>query len=214
MKYIYYLPFILLLSCGSDLNIPAERVTEVLTKYGKENPENIIIINTKYGGIVLKLYDETPLHRANFIRLIKANYFDNRKIYRIVRGLCIQGGGSSYDKMDYLIPAEFKPNLIHKQGALSMARYSQNNIHKMSSATEFFIVTKGRFYEAQDLENYPQPIKDIYLKIGGEKDFDNEYTVFGEVIKGYDIVVKISKIELIDVEKPLNMPNFSIKIMK
>lgn len=214
MKKVFLVFVIGLLSCSGDLNIPQEKVVETLLAYGKQNPENQIVIKTKYGQIELKLYNETPLHRANFIRMIKNNFFDEQKIYRIVRGLCIQGGGSDYGRLSYLVPSEFKPNLIHKKGALSMARYSVNNPNKMSSATEFFILIKGENYTEEDLQSYSGPLKSTYLKLGGEKDFDNEYTVFGEVTKGIEVADKISRIELVDVEKPLDLPKFSIEIVK
>lgn len=201
------------MACSEKLEIPSEKVTETLLKYGKENPENKIIIKTNFGGIVVKLYNETPLHRANFIRLVKANYFNNRKIYRIVKGLCIQGGVDYEDKLNYLIPSEFRPNLVHKRGAIAMARYDENNPRKMSSPTEFFIVTKSAFYDEAELTQYSIQAKEIYKKIGGEIEFDQKYTTFGEVISGMEIADKIVKLELIDKEKPLKMPNFSISII-
>ncbi len=210
----YLLLFILLsiFACSKNLEIPTEKVKETLLKYGKENPENQIIISTKFGKIHLKLYNETPLHRANFIRLVKAGYFDDRKIYRIVKGLCIQGGVDYRDKLNYLIPSEFRNNLIHKRGAISMARYNENNPNKMSSATEFFIVSKSAFYTDEELTKYEPAQKEIYKKIGGEIEFDGAYTTFGEVTKGMEIVDKIVQLELIDVEKPLEMPIFTIKL--
>ena len=138
---------ILLFSCHTDLDIPQEKVTEKLLAYGKENTENKVIINTKFGNIEIKLYDKTPLHRANFIRLIKNGYFTDQKIYRILKGICIQGGASSEVKLKYLLPSEFRQNLIHKRGALSAARYNEGNPLKMSSPTEFFIIIKGKFLD-------------------------------------------------------------------
>lgn len=214
MRILLILFAFLMYSCNNKIDIPAEKVSETLLKYGKENPENKVIINTSLGGIVVKLYDETPLHRANFIRLVKNNYFDDRKIYRIVKGLCIQGGVDFEDKLNYLVPSEFRPNLIHKRGAISMARYDENNPHKMSSPTEFFIVTKSAFYEDAELINYSPEAKEIYKKLGGEIEFDQKYTTFGEVISGMEVADKIVKLELVDKEKPLKMPNFSIKILE
>ncbi len=211
-KNYFILFFLLLLSCTNNLEIEQDKVKETLLNYGSENHENEVIIKTNFGPIELKLYNETPLHRANFIRLIKNGYYSDRKIYRIVKGLCIQGGANSYDKLKYTVQAEFKPNLIHKYGALAMARYSDNNPTKMSSASEFFIITKSVFYEENELSKYTESLKNIYKKIGGEINFDNEYTVFGEVTKGMEIVEKIASLELVDLEKPLEMPTFSIEL--
>lgn len=213
MKYFFILiSALILFSCKNELEISQNQLVNTLTEFGKQNAENKAIINTNFGEIEIKLYNETPLHRANFVRLIKAGYFTQRNIYRIVKGLCIQGGGHNDDKLKYLIPAEFKPHLIHKKGALAMARYSENNPEKMSSATEFFIITKGIFYEENELKMYPKPIQDLYLKLGGEIKFDNEYTVFGEVTKGIEIAEKIAKLEVIETETPLKMPTFSIRL--
>jgi cyclophilin family peptidyl-prolyl cis-trans isomerase len=209
----YYLIFtILFASCTNNLEINQQEVTKTLTEFGKQNPENEIVIKSNLGEIELKLYNETPLHRANFIRLIKQGYFTDRTIYRIVKGLCIQGGGNDRDKLKYTIPAEFRPKIINKKGALAMARYSINNPEKMSSATEFFIITKGVYYEKEELQKYTDDIQEIYLKIGGEILFDNEYTVFGEVTKGFEIAEKIAKLEVAYGEKPINKPRFSIEL--
>jgi cyclophilin family peptidyl-prolyl cis-trans isomerase len=201
------------ISCQSNLNIDQNKVKESLLEYGKENPENQIILNTKFGNIEIKLYDETPLHRANFIRLIKNGYFNDQKIYRIVKGICIQGGSSNDNKLNYLIPSEFRPDLINKKGALSAARYTDGNPQKMSSPTEFFIIVKGKFSEV-DLSKYPTNVQEIYKNIGGQTSFDNEYTVFGEVTKGIEVAEKISELEVIDTDRPVEKPRFSIEILK
>jgi cyclophilin family peptidyl-prolyl cis-trans isomerase len=204
----------LMVSCQSNLDIAQERVIETLLEYGKQNPENKLIINTKFGNIEIKLYNETPLHRANFIRLVKNGYFTDQKIYRIVKGVCVQGGSNNESKLKYLIPSEFSPNLIHKKGALSAARYAVGNPQKMSSPTEFFIVVKGWFLDEGELAKYPPNTKEIYKKIGGQTSFDQEYTVFGEVTKGIDVAEKISELEVTDTDKPVERPRFSIEILK
>jgi cyclophilin family peptidyl-prolyl cis-trans isomerase len=210
MKNILYLFALLLFSCKNNLEIEQAEVATVLLKYGKENPDNEIIINSNHGAIEVKLYEQTPLHRANFVRLIKSGYFADREIYRIVKGLCIQGGGENQDKLKYVIPAEFQPDIVHKKGAMAMARYENNNPDKMSSATEFFIITKEAFYEPEELKGRSKEVQDIYKKYGGEINFDNQYTVFGEVTKGIEVAEKIAKLEVYELEKPLNKPTFNI----
>ncbi len=199
------------LSSCSNLEIPKDEVTQTLTNYGKEHPENVVNIHTRFGDIEVTLYKETPLHRANFLRLANKGYYDDRGFYRSVKGVCIQGGGEQRDQLSYTIPAELNPNLIHKRGTVSMARYSDNNPEKRSSSTEFFIVTKGIYYNEEELAKYPPALKAIYLKQGGEIIFDQEYTVFGEVTKGMDVVEKIAKIPLGDFERPTEIVKFSIK---
>jgi cyclophilin family peptidyl-prolyl cis-trans isomerase len=215
-----YLSLLLLasvfLGCRSvdDLNIEPGKVVETLTAYGQENPETRAIVHTRKGDIEIRLYTETPLHRANFVRLVKAGYYDERDFYRIVPGVVLQGGGETRDQLNYTVPAEFRPNLLNKKGALSMARYSDNNPNKESSATEFFFVTKGRFYNTDDLARYPEAQRQVYLNPGGEMLFDNEYTVFGEVTKGLDVVETIGKMPVVEQEKPYDRVKFSIELLK
>lgn len=201
-----------MMACQSDIHIDKDKVREVLTQFGKENPAKRILIETKIGNIEVSLYDETPLHRANFVRNIQKGYYTDRGFYRIVKGVCIQGG-SQRDPQDFTIPAEFNPKLINKRGALAMARYTENNPGKESSATEFFIISKGRYYNEEELAKYPADLKKIYLEQGGEMLFDQEYTVFGEVTKGMDIVDKIAKDQVIDKESPVHLIKFSIKVL-
>ena len=104
MKLGFWIILVLFISC-QKVNIPQKDVVKKLTIYGKRNPENLILISTTFGDIKLKLFEETPLHRADFIRLIKYNVFDGQKIYRIVKGLCIQGGLFP-DSLKYKIPSE------------------------------------------------------------------------------------------------------------
>lgn len=182
-----------------------------LTEYGKQNPEKEVVIHTNFGNIELRLFEETPLHRANFVRNVKMGYYQDRDFYRLVKGVCIQGG-SQDDPQDFLIPAEFRPHLVHTKGALSMARYTENNPEKMSSATEFFIISKGIYYNAEELAKYPQTLKQKYLKVGGEMLFDNDYTTFGEVTKGLDIVEKIARMPVLDKEAPATYVKFSVEV--
>ncbi|WP_420155724.1 peptidylprolyl isomerase [Siphonobacter sp.] len=200
-------------SACKNREIPQDEVVQTLTEYGKEHPENRVNIHTRFGDIEIKLYNETPLHRANFIRMINSGFYDDRGFYRLVKGVCIQGGGEQRDQLNYTVPAEFRPNLIHKKGTLSMARYSDNNPEKRSSSTEFFIVTKGIFYNEEELAKYPPALKSIYLKQGGEIIFDQEYTVFGEVTKGLDIVDKIAQMPLGGFERPTEIVKFSMKVL-
>src|SRR6218665_870158 len=111
------------LSCTKKetILITKENLRDVLTQYGKDNPETEVLIETEFGNIRLKLYEDTPLHRANFVKLIKDGYYEDADFYRIAYEFMIQGGDLT-KKPDYRIPAEFNPKYIHKKGALSMAR--------------------------------------------------------------------------------------------
>lgn len=192
MKIGIWLIMLIFISCHK-INIPQNKVVKKLTKYGKKNPENLILISTNFGEIKVKLYEETPLHRADFIRLIKLKVFDNRKFYRVIEGFCIQGGLYPKDSVTYEIPAESLPNRKHKLGALSMAAFNA----KMTAATEFFIIPK---------------ISEKQVK--GVKSLDGEFTVFGEVIEGQEVVDKIALEKFTEWDARNSTTSFSISIIK
>lgn len=202
-------------ACTYRHDIPKDQVRQTLTEFGQKNGERRLKIHTGKGDLFVKLYDQTPLHTANFLRLVKAGYYDDRGFYRIVKGVAVQGGGKTSDQLGYTIPAEFRPNLIHKRGALAMARYSgEKNPAKESSPTEFFIITKGRFYDAEELTKYPEALRKIYLEQGGEMLYDGEYTVFGEVTEGFDVLDALAQQPLEEGEIPLNTVKFSIEVVE
>ncbi|PWK28368.1 cyclophilin family peptidyl-prolyl cis-trans isomerase [Arcicella aurantiaca] len=169
--FIFVLTVVSLFSCKKDLRLFDKDPKTFLTEYGKENPEKEVVIKTVGGDITIKLYEKTPLHRANFVRLVKSNYYIHRTFYRNVYLTAIQGGGEYEDQLDYLVPPEYFPELTHKRGAVAMARYDEGNPEKASSPTEFFIVTNAN--EAKKLNGL--------------------YVVFGEVTKGMDVVDKIQQ---------------------
>ena len=218
--------FILLLfattSCSKKEStvITKENLRAVLTAYGKDNPEDKVLIETSFGNIKLRLYPETPLHRANFIRLIKEGYYDDSDFYRVVYEFMIQGGDLN-KKLNYRIPAEFTSQYIHKKGALSMARVDENNPDKESSAAEFFIIHGGRYtaedvdFEARTLGLHLTPEqKATYAAQGGYMTLDGQYTVFGEVTEGIDVVDKIATQKVFNVDKPLQKIPFKISIIE
>nr|WP_221627024.1 peptidylprolyl isomerase [Pontibacter sp. Tf4] len=204
--------------------LTSENVVEKLTKYGQEHPDTIAVISTRYGDIKLRLYKDTPLHRANFVRLAKAGFYDQGEFYRVVKDFAIQGGDSDNRTMKqsaYKIPQEFKREHIHKKGALAMARYGdERNPEKESSSHNFYIVhgspvplSELRSWEKTHGITYtPEEIK-IYTTIGGEPSLDTEYTVFGEVLEGLDVVDKIAN-EPVDGSKwPKEIIPHKIKVM-
>ena len=156
-----------------------EELIPFLTEYGEKNPEDRVRIVTRFGDIEVQLYKDTPLHRANFIYLVKLGYFDNTFFHRVSENFVIQGGNS--DNTDtprkrtkigsYLIPSEFEAGHKHTRGAFSAAKYAEQNVSKASSPYEFFIVQSTR----------------------GAHHLDNDHTVFGRVTKGMDVVDEIAK---------------------
>ncbi len=206
--------------CGKKetILITNENKTEVLLQYGKQNQEKSVIIETSFGTIRLRLYDETPLHRANFIKLIKDGYYGQAEFYRIVEKFVVQGG-VPMKKMDYTIPAEFNPKFYHKKGALGMARLDENNPGKESSSTEFYIV-HGNKYADWEYDEEQKNIgittsteqRKLYTTIGGEMSLDTQYTVFGEVVEGLDVIDKIASVKVYSSERPYKKIPFKIKL--
>ncbi|MGO2357558.1 peptidylprolyl isomerase [Mesonia sp.] len=177
-----------------------EKLIPFLTQYGKENPETLVEISTSFGKIKVKLYKNTPLHRANFIRLVKMGYFDTSFFHRVAKDFVIQGGNSDLEEThevrhqvgSYLIPNEFKAENTHQRGAFSAAKYSEQNVSKASSPFEFFIV-QG--------EN-------------GAHHLDNDHTVFGKVISGMDVVDQIAQVEVDQSEWPKKNITMKIKVLR
>lgn len=173
--------------------------------------EQLVVIHTSYGDMTVKLYNETPQHRDNFIKLVKEKQYDSTLFHRVIKGFMIQGGdpGSKHAKpgqmlgggdLGYTIPAEFVPNLIHKKGALAAARTGdQINPQKRSSSCQFYIV-QGKTWTPQELQMIamqygiqftPEQIE-VYTSLGGTPFLDMQYTVFGEVVEGLDVIDKIA----------------------
>lgn len=198
--------------------ITQQNVREVLTQYGKENPETNVTIETSFGVMRLRLYEDTPLHRANFVKLIKEGDFKDAEFYRIVYEFMIQGGEKTL-QLPYRIPSEFNSKYIHKKGALSMARMMDNNPNMESSAEQFFII-HGTRYSKEDLEaemryfglNLTPEQKRLYMTEGGSMDLDQKFTVFGEVTEGLEVVEKIARQQVPGTEAPLRKIPFKISL--
>ena len=211
-----------------------KNVKEKLFEFGLKNPEELIILKTKFGEIKIKLYKQTPLHRANFIMLAKKNFFDSTIFYRVIRNFMIQGGNSDKNNMlqkmskigIYRIPPEIDKDLIHKRGAIAMAVQEQyykdpSKYNLSSSPYNFYIIQKGPISNSymdkiEKKYNIKIPIKNrlVYNKIGGSPHLDNEYTVFGEVVSGMKVVDQISKQITDGKNRPLENIYLSIKAIK
>ena len=202
----------------------------------QQSPGNfqLAVIDTDKGPITVKLYNKTPEHRDNFIKLIKQRYFDNQLFHRVIKNFMIQGGdphsvnaargqrlGSAGP--GYTLPAEFHPGLYHKKGALAAARRSDEvNPEKRSSGSQFYIV-QGRTFTVEELEIMEQkglhepftPSQiEIYTTLGGAPHLDGDYTVFGEVIDGLDVVDRIASVDTDDYDRPLQDIKYSIRLLE
>ena len=203
---------------------PAERTDEVTgatqttdnqtdNQLTTRNMENLtkVLIKTSEGDITIALYDNTPKHKENFLKLVKDGFYNGVLFHRIIQGFMIQTGdpeskGAPAGKMlgnggpGYTIPAEFKPENYHKRGAVAAARQGdQVNPTKASSGSQFYIVDGKPFNAnmmAQISYQYGKAFTDeqrkIYETIGGAPFLDGDYTVFGEVVEGMDVVDKIA----------------------
>lgn len=193
---------------------------EELAKYAEENPENMVMIYTRMGNLKLKLYKETPLHRANFIRMTKIKYFDRTLFHRVVKDFMIQGGGGGglhrirLKKAigSYRVPHEIKPQqFFHKRGALATARIYENNPEKRSNPYNFYIVQSKTKYNAPTLRNMEKKQKitfgqaqiQTYGALGGVPSLDGLHTVFGELVEGFEVMDKIAAVKTKKTEWPV-----------
>ena len=183
-----------------EFKLNDENAIPFLFEYGKKNKENKVRITTGYGSIDIELFNDTPYHRANFIYLIKNKYFQGEYFHRVVKDFIIQGGNSDNISTSkkrrkigrYLLPPDTKKGYKHHRGILSMPSSEIENPYKLASPYEFFIVQK----------------KD------GAYHLDKNYTAFGKVIKGMNVVDLISNLETDKREWPLDNVRFNIEIIE
>lgn len=248
----------------------------------KSNYDNnkYISIITDYGNIVVKLYNETPNHTNNFIKLANQKFYDNTIFHRVIKDFMIQGGDPDTKKAEkgvlygesyagYLIDSEFNDNLFHKKGVIAMARESDDvNPTKKSSSSQFYIVVGKQFtdieldalekkrnkkiyetlkrdlfldyfndnqetYEQEEIFKIYERIQNkadsvysskpkfkfsnlqrkIYTTIGGTPHLDGEYTVFGEVVEGIEVVEKISLLKTDYNDRPIKDIKMKVRVL-
>lgn len=191
----------------------AGRKTNTQTKTIQIMPPKkcLVLLETKFGNMLIELYDATPLHRDNFLKLVEKGYYDGLLFHRVINGFMIQGGDPNSKAASpdahlgsggpgYTIPAEFVDTLFHFKGALAAARLGDaQNPEKQSSGSQFYIVQGGpvdenllESKEAQKGFHYPAWAVKKYKEIGGTPHLDRDYTVFGQVIEGLDVIDKIA----------------------
>jgi len=196
-----------------------------LTAVFAAKPKNQYVrIRTSYGQCIIRLYNETPKHRDNFIKLAKRGFYNGTLFHRVIQNFMIQGGdpdskdtakakpGAELGNGDvgYTIPAEFRDSLFHKRGALAAAR--DNNPAKASSGCQFYIVEGKRFTDGKldTLEQtrlkgrkIPAWQREYYKSVGGAPHLDQSYTVYGEVVAGIDMVDRIAAVKKDKRDRPL-----------
>ncbi len=221
MKYIFsslLISFVMIFAVASDVRA--------------QEAETIVLIDTDMGKVKVKLFNDTPKHRDNFIKNVNEKLYDGLLFHRVIKQFMIQAGDvnskdAPMDKhlgdgdLDYTIPAEIVyPKYFHKAGMLCAARTGDDvNPERASSATQFYIVT-GNFFTEMELDKMEKEKnitltpeqKQAYMLEGGAPHLDGKYTIFGEVISGMKTVMKIQLVETNEDDRPLK--NIKIKSMK
>lgn len=184
--------------------------------------QTLISMETSAGEIIIKLYDDTPIHKTNFLKLIEEGFYDSLLFHRVIKDFMMQGGdpnsknASRYKKLGtggpgYTMNAEITPQHIHQRGALAAARNPDNiNPNKKSNGSQFYIVT-GRKYPRKYLprfeenrgKKYSEKELITYETLGGAPHLDGLYTVFGVVMRGLDVVEKVCNAPVNGANRPL-----------
>ena len=201
----------------------------------KKDRKRDVLIQTSMGDMTVRLSDSTPLHRDNFLKLVKVHFYDSLLFHRVIKDFMIQGGDPNSRNAKpgealgmggpgYRVPAEFRQTLFHKKGVIAAAR--DNNPEKASSGCQFYIV-QGKTFTDTELDNLettrlkrkiPAEQREVYKTLGGTPHLDQGYTVFGEVIKGTEVLDKIAAVETskgADRDRPLqDVKIISMKLVK
>ncbi|QNL51202.1 peptidylprolyl isomerase [Olivibacter sp. SDN3] len=203
-----------------------------LVIYAAKPKQHYIRLLVNGNECIIRLYEETPKHRDNFLNLVKEGFYNGTLFHRVIKDFMIQGGDpESKDAapgvllgegdLDYRIPAEFNDSLFHKKGVLAAAR--DNNLEKESSATQFYLV-QGKRYTSKDLDRmetlkmdgrkFPQYQREIYQTLGGTPFLDQNYTVFGETVKGLELIDSIASLPTDSNDRPLQNQKMEFSLLK
>lgn len=200
-----------------------------------KRPNYYVRIKTAYGECIVRLYNQTPLHRDNFIKLTKKGHYNGTLFHRVIQNFMIQGGdpdskdttknkpGMELGNGDvgYTVPAEFRDSLFHKRGVLAAAR--DDIPSKASSGCQFYIVEGKRFTD-EELDKLiqtrlkgrqiPASQREVYKSVGGSPHLDQNYTVYGEVVSGLDIVDLIAAVKKDKNDRPLRDVVMTVSLLK
>ncbi|ACU05338.1 peptidylprolyl isomerase [Pedobacter heparinus] len=191
--------------------------------------DRYVKITTRYGECIVRLYNETPIHKDNFLKLVKVKYFDKTTFNRVIKEFVIQGGDTDaqYVNKETLgplqkwLPAEFHDSLFHKRGVLAMGR--DDNREKASFSTQFYIVD-GKTWTDKELDEVekkalsgykiPARQREIYKTIGGTPFLDHNYTVFGEIVKGSELIDKLVAVKISKDDSPAEPIEMKITVLR
>lgn len=190
----------------------------------------LVEIETEYGTMLAELSNGTPKHRDNFLKLAEEGYFNDLLFHRVINGFMIQGGDPDSRNApagkvlgmggpSYQVPAEFVDSLVHVKGAIAAARTS--NPEKKSSGSQFYIVQGSKVsnemlnqIESGRRFHYTPEQREEYLANGGTPQLDREYTVFGQVLEGLDVIDKIAAVERDRNDRPVKDVKMKIRVIK
>jgi len=203
---------VILLNCFFVFSAVAQKDSTIKKKDRKRD----VLMQTTMGDIVIRLSDSTPLHRDNFLKLVKVGYYDSILFHRVIKDFMIQAGDPTSKRAvagqplgnggpGYTVPAEFRKTLFHKKGVIAAARMGDNvNPAKASSGSQFYIV-QGKIFTDVGLDSVetfrmngkkiPAEQRAVYKTIGGTPHLDQGYTIFGEIVKGLDVIDKIAAVQ-------------------
>lgn len=217
--------------CGSNSsNNKVDEQQPVDSSEDENRPK--VLISTDLGDITIELFNETPLHRDNFLKLVDEGFYDETIFHRVIQDFMIQGGDPDSRDAEpgvplgmggpgYTIPAEFVDGLYHEKGVLSAARMGdQVNPQKESSGSQFYIV-QGKVYTPQELDLIEERTgkllsneqRNAYTTVGGTPHLDNDYTVFGRVVEGLDVVDRITAVEKDRRDRPIEDIKMTMKVV-
>ena len=201
-----------LLNCLVVVSLAAQKDSTIKKKDRKRD----VLVQTTMGDIVIRLSDSTPMHRDNFLKLVKVGYYDSILFHRVIKDFMIQAGDPNSKRATtgqplgnggpgYTVPAEFRTTLFHRKGVIAAARTGDNvNPQKASSGSQFYI-TQGKVYTDAGLDSIetfrlngrkiPVKHREAYKSIGGTPQLDQGYTVYGEVVNGLDVIDKIAAVQ-------------------
>ncbi len=203
-----------------------------LSAFAQKKEKNYYVsIETEQGASIVRLYNETPLHRDNFLKLTREGFYNGLLFHRVIKDFMIQGGDPDSKTADstqslgsgdvgYRIPAEFNEKLFHKKGVLAAAR--DNNPEKESSGAQFYLV-QGKVWtdsllnatETNRLKfKIPENQREVYKTIGGTPHLDRNYTVYGEVVKGVDMIDKVAVTPTRKGDRPINDVRMFVRELK
>lgn len=204
----------------------------------RAQPRPLVELRTEHGALVIALFNETPQHRDNFLKLVREGFYDSLLFHRVIPGFMIQGGDPASRTAPggaplgatgpgYTLPAEIVPGIHHLKGRLAAARQNdQVNPERRSSGSQFYIV-QGKPYQPKELAQmearsarYGTPVTydaasaEAYAREGGAPHLDGAYTVFGEVLEGLEVLDRIAAVPCNEMDRPLNDVRMWMRVLE